>query len=53
MSEECEKLVEQAGRVCNERTLVEVINEFEVVNGVGTAIGEDCWWEVCWNRRLC
>ena len=43
-----EKRVEQvekaARRVCNERTGVEIINEFGVVNGVDTAIGEGCWW---------
>ena len=33
-----------AGRVCDEKTLVEVINNFWVVNGVDTAIGEGCWW---------
>ena len=32
-------------RVCNERTGVEVINEFGVVNGADMAIGEGCWWE--------
>ena len=30
--------------VCNERTGVEVIDEFVVVNGVDAAIGEGCWW---------
>ena len=35
----------QAARwVCNERTSVEVVDEFGVVNGVDTAIGEGCWW---------
>ena len=29
-------------RVCNERTGVEIVNEFWVVNGVDTAIGEGC-----------
>ena len=32
-----------AGRVCHERTGVEVVNEVGVVNGVDTAIGEGCW----------
>ena len=34
-----------AGRVCNGRTGVEVVDEFWVVDGVDAAIGEDCWWE--------
>ena len=32
------------GRVCNERTGVEVVDEFWVVNSVDAAIGEGCWW---------
>ena len=44
----CEICVEQVGqaarRVCDEKTLVDVINKFGVVNDVDTMIGEGCWW---------
>ena len=33
-----------AGRICNQRTCVEVVDEFGVVDGVDAAIGEGCWW---------
>ena len=40
--------------VCNERTGVEVIDEFGVVNGVDTVIGEGCWYggELEWTFML-
>ena len=39
-----EQIGQEAGRVCNERTGVEVVDEFGVVNGVKAAIGEGFWW---------
>ena len=36
--------MQAAGRVCNERTRVEVVVEFGVVIGIDASIGDGCWY---------
>ena len=44
LRKEVEQIGQAAWMVRNERTCVEVVDEFEVFNGVDAAIGEGCWW---------